>query len=52
MAIGVGFIGWGKIVEDLHAPCLTGMEECGLIAVCDLREDRLAHAKSENYTSF
>ena len=47
MAIGVGTIGWGKIVEALHAPCLAGMEECELIATCDPREERLAHAKSE-----
>ena len=44
MAIGVWFISWRKIVEDLHAPCL---KECDLIVVCDLREERLAHAKSE-----
>ena len=44
--ISVGTIGFGKIVEDLHAPCLTGMEECELVAVCDPREERLAHAKS------
>ncbi len=42
--MGAWFIGWGKIVEDLHAPCL---KECDLIAVCDLREERLAHAKIE-----
>ncbi len=44
MAFGVWFIAWGKIVEDLHAPCL---KKCDLIAVCDLREERLAHAKSK-----
>ena len=47
MAIGVGTIGFGKIVEALHAPCLTGMEDCELIAVCDPREERLTLAKSE-----
>lgn len=46
MTIGIGMIGWGKIAEDLHGPCLTGMEECELIAVCDPREERLAHAQS------
>lgn len=47
MRIGVGIIGWGAIVENLHAPCLSGIEECDLIAVCDNREERLAHANSE-----
>ena len=47
MRIGTGIIGWGAIAENLHAPCLSGMEECDLIAVCDTREERLAHAKSE-----
>ena len=44
MSIGVGSIGWGAIAEHLHGPCMTGMEECNVVAVCDEREKRLAEA--------
>ena len=44
MSIGVGIAGWGAISEQLHGPCLSGMEECEIVAVCDEREERLAHA--------
>ena len=47
MSIGVGIAGWGAISELLHGPCLAGMEECAIVAVCDEREERLAHAADE-----
>ena len=47
MSIGVGIAGWGAISEQLHGPCLAGMEECEIVAVCDEREERLAHAADE-----
>ena len=41
MSIGVGVIGWGAIAAQLHGPCLSGIEECNLIAVCDQRRNGL-----------
>lgn len=45
VSIGVGIIGWGAICQELHGPCIEGLEECDLVAVCDEREERLDNAE-------
>jgi predicted dehydrogenase len=47
MSIKVGIVGWGGIAVKLHAPCLTGMKEFDLIAVCDTSAPKVQRAERE-----
>ena len=46
--VKIGVIGAGGIANSVHLPSLVEIEDCDLVAVCDLREERAREA-AEKY---